>query len=82
MKEQVKKMATTFVIRDEYVTLGQFLKEISEIPSGGAAKWYLQDFPVYINGELEQRRGRKIYPGMIVELSSDGSRYQFSGVNQ
>lgn len=72
-------MEVTFEVRGEYITVGQFLKEISEVPSGGDAKWYLQDFPIYVDGEIEQRRGRKLYPGMRIELTSDGSQYLFIG---
>lgn len=53
----------TFKIKGEYVTLGQFLKEENFISSGGQAKWYLQDSPVKLNKELENRRGKKIFPG-------------------
>lgn len=69
---------TPFKIVGEYVTLGQFLKEISEIPSGGAAKWYLQDYPVVIDGQMETRRGRKIYPQMTVQLTSNDEVYLFT----
>lgn len=62
-------------VRGDYMTLGQFLKEIVEIGSGGEAKWYLADYPVFVDGEEENRRGRKLYPGMIVTLA-DGRRYQ------
>ena len=50
-----------FTITGEYITLGQFLKEESFISSGGQAKFYLQDNLVTLNGELEQRRGKKIF---------------------
>ncbi|EGO9043530.1 RNA-binding S4 domain-containing protein, partial [Enterococcus faecalis] len=36
-------MKKTFVLATEYITLGQFLKEINVIGSGGQAKWYLAD---------------------------------------
>lgn len=45
-----------------FITLGQLLKEENIIPSGGAAKWFLADNPVQLNGEEEQRRGKKLYP--------------------
>ncbi len=47
----------------EYITFGQFLKEINVIGSGGQAKWYLADNSVFVDGELENRRGRKLYVG-------------------
>ena len=31
------------------------------ISSGGEAKYYLLEHEVYVNNELEQRRGKKLY---------------------
>ncbi|MBP2058901.1 ribosome-associated protein [Lactobacillus colini] len=56
-------MIKNFTIKGEYITLAQFLKEESIISSGGQAKWYLKDNPVKLNGETEDRRGKKIHPG-------------------
>ncbi|MBN2876733.1 MAG: S4 domain-containing protein YaaA [Bacilli bacterium] len=55
-------------IRTEYITLGQFLKLVSVIQSGGEAKIYLLMNDVLVNGEIEKRRGRKIYPGDHVRI--------------
>jgi ribosome-associated protein len=46
--------------------LGQLLKEINLISSGGQAKWFLAEETVFVDGELENRRGRKLYPGMKI----------------
>ncbi|QNQ82853.1 S4 domain-containing protein YaaA [Lactobacillus sp. PV012] len=58
-----------FSVKGEYITLAQFLKEESIISSGGQAKWYLKDNPVKLNDKLEDRRGKKLYPGdrLVVE---------------
>lgn len=69
-------MAQNYVLTAPFITLGQFLKEISEIPSGGAAKYYLADFDVLVDGEIERRRGRKLYVDMTVTLPN-GDVYQF-----
>ena len=53
---------TTIKITTAFLTLGQFLKEAGLIDSGGAAKWYLGEHPVTVNGAAEDRRGRKLYP--------------------
>ena len=66
-------MKQEFVVTKEFITLGQFLKEINEISSGGMAKWYLQEHTVLVDGELENRRGRKLYPGMMVEIPEQGT---------
>lgn len=63
------------MIQDEYITLGQLLKELGVISTGGAAKWYLQESPVHINGELDNRRGKKLYPGDRIEIQELGTIY-------
>ena len=47
-------------ISTEYITLGQFLKFAKIINNGGDAKIFLMTTSIYVNGELEQRRGRKL----------------------
>ena len=64
-----------FKVRGEYITLSQFLKEESIISSGGQAKWYLQDNPVKLNGESENRRGKKLHPGDHLEVAEE--KYEF-----
>jgi ribosome-associated protein len=53
-------------IGTEYVTLGQVLKMTDVISSGGMAKWYLSENEVLINGQVDQRRGRKLRDGDLV----------------
>ena len=48
-------------INSEYITLGQFIKVVDLISSGGEAKMFLVNNNVKINGELDNRRGRKLY---------------------
>lgn len=62
--DQVK----TINIDREFITLGQLLKEEGIISTGGAAKWFLQETPVWVNQEQDQRRGRKLYPGDQVRI--------------
>ena len=45
------------------ITLGQFLKYVNIISSGAEAKMFLQENALVVNGEKENRRGRKLYPG-------------------
>ncbi|PSL39992.1 S4 domain protein YaaA [Planomicrobium soli] len=49
-------------IETEFITLGQLLKMTDTISSGGMAKWFLSEHEVFVNGELEDRRGRKLRP--------------------
>ncbi len=46
-----------------YITLGQLLKMVDIVSSGGEVKGFLENERVLVNGEPEQRRGRKLYPG-------------------
>lgn len=61
-----------FAIRGEYVTLGQLVKLIGPVQSGGEAKSYLTDAQILVNGEPENRRGRKLRPGDVVFLPGLG----------
>lgn len=56
----------TIKIDRPFITLGQLLKEEGIIPTGGTAKWFLKEHDVRINDELENRRGRKLYPEDVV----------------
>lgn len=49
-------------ITTEYITLQQLLKMENFISSGGESKIFLAENSVYVNGSLESRRGRKLYP--------------------
>jgi len=60
----------TVQIDDQYITLAQFLKYINIIGSGGEAKLFLADVEVLYNGEIEQRRGKKLYDGDVIDIPS------------
>ncbi|ASJ56563.1 S4 domain-containing protein YaaA [Brevibacillus formosus] len=62
-------------ISTDYIALGQFLKLAEIIDTGGMAKAFLAEVPIQINGELDNRRGRKLYPGDEVAIEGYG-RYQ------
>lgn len=55
-------------IYTEFITLGQFLKIANIIGSGGEAKVFLSENEVYINNELDVRRGRKLYKNDIISV--------------
>ncbi len=57
-------------ITTPYITLGQFLKLSRIILNGGDAKIFLMTTSVYVNGEIEQRRGRKLRVGDIIRVSN------------
>lgn len=63
-----------------YITLGQFLKLKDYVSSGGEAKRMILTFEITVNGEQENRRGRKLYPGDLVIIDGNShtiaSRYE------
>lgn len=59
-------------IHTEYITLGQFLKLCGAIDTGGQAKVFLAEKKVNINGQPEQRRGRKLAADDVIEIESVG----------
>jgi ribosome-associated protein len=58
----------TLKIDTEFITLGQFLKAADIISTGGMAKWFLSENEILINGEKDQRRGRKLRSGDKIEI--------------
>ena len=46
-----------------YIKLDSFLKAVNAVSSGGEAKILITGGMVLVNGEVELRRGRKLYPG-------------------
>ena len=57
-------------IKEDFITLGQFIKMIDLISSGGEAKLFLINNKITINGENDQRRGRKLYKGNLIQINS------------
>jgi len=55
-------------ITTEYITLGQLLKFANIINNGGEEKAFLANNSVLVNGEMENRRGRKLRPGDLVKV--------------
>lgn len=72
MEEKGVTVEENIVIDTEFITLGQFLKLADVIQSGGMSKWFLSEHEVFINGELDQRRGRKLRSGDQVRIPGIG----------
>ena len=53
-------------IRDEFIKLGQALKLAGVVEDGVEAKYAIQDGLVQVNGEVDQRRVRKVYEGDVI----------------
>lgn len=58
-------------IRDEFIKLGQALKLAGVVEDGVEAKFAIQDGLVRVNGEIEERRGRKVYEGDVISFNGD-----------
>ena len=61
-------------LNKEYITLGQLLKLADFVSSGGEAKIALMELEITVNGELENRRGKKLYSGDVIVI--DGNRIE------
>lgn len=55
-------------INTDYITLQQLLKMTDIISSGGEAKYFLIENKVLVNGEIENRRGRKLYKNYLIKV--------------
>lgn len=58
-------------LRDEFIKIGQALKAAGLVESGVDAKEVIVQGLVVVNGEIETRRGRKLYDGDEVEFDGD-----------
>ena len=61
----------TIKLRDEFIKLGQALKAAGLVESGVEAKEVIRDGQVSVNGEIDTRRGRKLYGGDVVSVGGD-----------
>ena len=64
------KNKLTQPISTELITLGQLVKLVNLIGSGAEVKDFLSSNTVWVNGDLESRRGRKLYPGDEIEFKN------------
>lgn len=64
-------MAREFGIYTEFITLGQLVKALGMIGNGGEIKMFLAETEVFVNGEVDQRRGRKIRVGDRVVIRGE-----------
>lgn len=60
-----------FAIQDEYITLGQLVKAVGLCDTGGSVKYFLAETSVRVNGEPDNRRGRKLRVGDTVVVDKE-----------
>ncbi len=65
------KEKTEIRLREEYIKLGQALKAANLAQDGVDAKYKIQDGLVKVNGEVDTRRGRKLYAGDTISVGED-----------
>jgi ribosome-associated protein len=56
-----------FYLKDDFIKLGQLLKAASLVENGADAKFEIKDGKVFVNGEVEYQRGKKIYKDDVVK---------------
>ncbi|MCR5667520.1 MAG: RNA-binding S4 domain-containing protein [Lachnospiraceae bacterium] len=56
---------------DDFIKLGQAMKKAGMVGSGVDAKMVIQDGLVKVNGEVDTRRGRKLFGGEVVEYNGE-----------
>ena len=61
-------------IRDEFIKLGPALKLAGVVEDGVEAKYAIQDGLVKVNGEVDTRRGRKVYVGDVISFEDQEIR--------
>ena len=54
----------------QYIELQQLMKLTDWISTGGEAKIAVKRLNITVNGEKENRRGRKLYPGDRVTIEN------------
>ena len=53
-------------IDSEFITLGQFLKYVDLVSSGGEVREFLIENKIIVNNETENRRGKKLYRNDLI----------------
>ena len=58
-------------IKDDFIKLGQLIKLAGLVDSGVEAKYAIRNSLVYVNNQIETRRGRKIVSGDIIKFKNE-----------
>lgn len=66
----------TIKLREEYIKLGQALKAAGLVSSGIEAKEVIMDGLVKVNGEVDTRRGKKLYDGDTVSYDGENIKIE------
>lgn len=58
-------------LKDDFIKLGQALKAAGLVENGAEAKDVIQEGLVKVNGEVDTRRGKKLYGGDLVTYNGE-----------
>jgi ribosome-associated protein len=64
-------MQREIAIRGDMIRLGQLLKLAGVVDSGAEIKTFLAGQSVLVNGERENRRGRQLHRGDVVQVGDE-----------
>ncbi len=64
-------MKPEIYIKDDFITIGQLLKKIGLIQTGGGAKFYLESNKVLINNKKPEGRNTKVKNGDLLIINSN-----------
>lgn len=67
-------------ISTPFITLGQLLKYMGIVTCGGEIKAFLEQKSVKVNGNLEKRRGKKLFSNDVIEI--DGEKIMIFNENE
>ena len=60
-----------FYLKDDFIKLGQLLKAVNLVENGADAKFEIQNGNVFVNGNVETQRGKKLFVGDIVKYNGN-----------
>ncbi len=61
-------------IKTESIKLDQVLKWSNAVSSGGEAKLLIQEGQVLVNGVVETKRSKKVYPNDVITIGNQTFR--------
>ena len=67
---------------EDFIKLDQFLKVTNTVQSGGEAKVLIRSGEVSVNGEMELRRGRKLYNQDVVTVDDTSFTVEITATSE
>lgn len=61
----------TIKLREEFIKLGQALKAAGVVENGAEAKEVIIEGLVKVNGEIDTRRGKKLYDRDVISFNGE-----------